>query len=63
MNGAEIPAILWFLVTFAPETPAMPIQLYGPIEHEECMKLEQQQVGQSDSWCQRIVIRKPEEKK
>ena len=60
MNGAAIPAILWYLVTFTPEIPTAPIQLYGPLDREECMQLERQSTG--PSWCQGLVIRKPERK-
>ena len=61
MNGTIIPAILWYLVTFTPEVPAAPIQLYGPLEHEECVQLERQ--ATNTSWCQGLVIRKPESEK
>jgi hypothetical protein len=63
MNGAAIPLILWYFVTFMAEHPMAPIELYGPLDKAECQKLEDEQADKALSWCQGFIIRKPEGKK
>lgn len=55
MNGAIIPAVLYYLLSFQPSVPAEPIAWMGPMSRAECVRFEQ---ASSGTWCQAIHIRK-----
>ena len=57
MNGAVIPVILYYIMSFQPSVPSQPLSLDGPFTRSECMRIEQQSSG---VWCQAIRIRKKE---
>jgi hypothetical protein len=55
MNGAIIPAVLYYLVSFQPSVPAEPLAWMGPLSRADCMQFERQTSG---TWCQPIRLRR-----
>ncbi len=59
MNGAIIPAVLYYLVSFQPSVPAAPLDWTGPMSRTDCVRIEQSTSG---AWCQAIRINKERSK-
>lgn len=53
MNGAEIPLLLFYLMSFNPEVPMQPVSMLGPMSKTDCFYMQRHSDG---AWCQRIYI-------
>lgn len=56
MNGAIIPAVLWYLVTLNPSVPNGPITMFGPMEKADCL-LQEKEIDDPYTWCQSINLK------
>ena len=53
MNGAAVPLLLYYLMSFNPEVPAQPVSMLGPMSKADCFFMQRHSDG---AWCQRIYI-------
>jgi hypothetical protein len=53
MNGAEIPLLLYYLMSFNPSIAMQPISMLGPMSKADCLYMEKHSDG---AWCQRIYV-------
>lgn len=42
MNGAFIPAVFYYVITFTPAVPAQPLYLMGPVTRDICYQMERE---------------------